>query len=119
MDGIRDRISESNSDVIYLQETKEHFDPMFIRNFCHPSFDKFEFVPFAGASGGIIIVWKSSVFRASFCTKMITYALSVEFSSLHNGVLWVLTNVYAPCTQEGKRDFLDWFRNIQMPDLVD
>jgi len=54
---IRDRISESNSDVICLQETKkEHFDAMFLRNFCPPTFDKFEFLPSVGASGGTIII---------------------------------------------------------------
>ena len=91
---------------------------MFLRNFCPPSFDKFEFLPSVGASGGIIVVWKSSVFQGQLVFPN-DYALSIQFSSLHNGIMWVLTNVYAPCTQEGKRDFLDWFKNIQMSDHVD
>lgn len=32
---------------------------------------------------------------------------------------WTLTNVYGPCTPEGKRDFIDWMKNIQMPDDTD
>ncbi|KAJ1287418.1 hypothetical protein BS78_02G008500 [Paspalum vaginatum] len=44
--------------------------------------------------------------------------MSVEFSSLHNGTNWILTNIYAPCTYEGKRVFLDWFKNIIMPEDV-
>lgn len=43
----------------------------------------------------------------------------IEFSSLHNGAQWLLTNVYAPCTPMGKRDFLSWFSGIQMPENVD
>jgi len=34
-----------------------------------------------------------------------SYAISIQFSSLHNGAQWVLTNIYAPCTSAGKRDF--------------
>ena len=116
---IRDRISESFCDIICLQETKrENFDLMFIRNFCHPSFDKFVFHPSLGASGGTIIIWKSVVFQGQLVFQN-DYALSVEFTSLHNNAVWVLTNIYAPCTHEGKREFLDWFKNIQMPDHVD
>jgi len=47
---IRDRVSESCCDVICLQETKRsHFDAMFIRQFCPPVFDQFEFLPSNGA----------------------------------------------------------------------
>jgi hypothetical protein len=31
----------------------------------------------------------------------------------------MLTNIYAPCTTEGKREFAHWLKNIQMPDHVD
>lgn len=48
-----------------------------------------------------------------------SYATSVEFTSLHNNVTWVLTNIYAPCTSQGKREFLHWFKHIQMSDYVD
>lgn len=64
------------------------------------------------------MLWKSTLFSGS-CVFQNSYALSVEFVSLHNGSTWLLTNVCAPCTPFGKREFLSWFRNIQMPDLVD
>lgn len=116
---IRDRVVECHCDVICLQETKkEIFDLMFLRNLCPPSFDKFEYLPSMGASGGIIIIWKSSMFHCQLMFQN-DYALTVEFSSLHNAASWLLTNVYAPCTHEGKRAFLDWFKNIQMPDHID
>lgn len=71
-----------------------------------------------GASGGSIVIWKSSSFRG---TKVFQndYAASFEFFSLHNGVVWLLTNIYAPCTPVGKRSFLHWFKNMQMLDSID
>lgn len=61
---IRDKISESKADIICLQETKkESFDLAFIRKFCPPSFDSFEFLPSIGASGVVITIWKSSFFE--------------------------------------------------------
>jgi hypothetical protein len=44
------------------------------------------------------------------------FAQSVEFMSKHNGQKWILTNVYAPCTTGGKRAFLNWFKDIYMPE---
>jgi hypothetical protein len=32
-----------------------------------------------------------------------------------NGQKWILTNIYAPCTTNGKAGFLNWFKNIYMP----
>lgn len=37
----------------------------------------------------------------------------------NNNLSWVLTNIYAPCTYQGKRDFVHWFKHIQMPDYID
>lgn len=100
---IKDRATESHSDVICLQETKkEHFDDMFLRNFCPPSFDKFAFLPSDGASGAIVVAWKSSVFQGQLVFQN-DYALSIQFNSLHNDAMWILTNVYVPCTPEGKK----------------
>lgn len=104
---IHDRISESCYDVICLQETKRsHFDALFIRHFYPPVFDQFEFLPSNGASGGSIIIWKSSIFSCSLVFQN-EYASSVLFSSVHNNATWILTNIYAPCTPSGKRDFID------------
>lgn len=43
----------------------------------------------------------------------------MQFTSLQSRATWVLTNIYAPCTDERKRIFLDWFKQIEMPDDVD
>ena len=50
---VRDKITESKSEIICLQETKkENFDSNFIKNICPPAFDSFEFLPSIGDSGG-------------------------------------------------------------------
>lgn len=115
---VRDRAVESSCDVICLQETKrETFDNTFIRNMCPSSFDHYEVLPSVGLSGGAIIIWKYSLFHGNLIFQN-SYAISVEFFSKHNDAHWILTNIYAPCTYSGKREFLDWFSNIQMPDSI-
>jgi len=114
-DAIRDKIVESGCDIVCLQETKrETFDLQFLRKFCPKSFDAFEFLPSVGASGGVITIWKSHLFDGSLIFSN-DYGISVEFTSKHNAIEWVLTNIYAPCTSAGKVHFLNWFKEIQMP----
>jgi exonuclease III len=118
-DAIHDKISKSGCDVICLQETKrQHFDLQFLKNFCPSSFDAFEYLPSVGASGGIITIWKSSQFTGSlaFSNK---FAISLDFHSNHDQSEWLLTNVYGPCTPEGKLDFIQGIKNIQMLDEID
>jgi exonuclease III len=62
---LRNVIDECGCDVICLQETKkDSFDMAFIKSCCPPCFDDFLYIPSNGASGGIIVIWKSSVFLA-------------------------------------------------------
>lgn len=103
---IRDRIVDSLCDIVCLQETKrEHFDDLFLRNICPASFDKFIYLPSTGASGGSIITWKSILFQGNLVFQN-SYALSVEFCSMHDNAHWILTNIYAPCSHPEKRDFI-------------
>jgi hypothetical protein len=43
----------------------------------------------------------------------------MEFSSTHNDAHWILTCVYGPCTAEGKVLFLNWLKEVQMPNDID
>jgi hypothetical protein len=44
------------------------------------------------------------------------YVQTVQFMSKLNGQKWILTNIYAPCSPDGKLAFLRWFKNVYMPD---
>jgi hypothetical protein len=76
---------------------KEVFGIGFVRKFCPLAFDCFEFVSSNRASSGTIITWKSSRFSGHVISHN-EYAMSVEFSSTFSGAVWILTNIYAPCT---------------------
>lgn len=110
---------ESGCDIVCLQETKRmSFDLQFLKKICPSSFDTFTFTPSAGGSGGMLVAWKGVLLEGTVVFQN-EYAMSLEFKSLNDGNFWLLTNIYAPCTLEGKRDFCDWLKNIQMPDDQD
>jgi endonuclease/exonuclease/phosphatase family metal-dependent hydrolase len=118
-DALRDKIRDNQCDIICIQETKrELFDLSYIKNFCPSPFDCFEYLPSIGASGSIITIWKSQLFSGTLAF-LNNFTLLVELTSKLNNQTWLLTNVYAPCTSERKRDFLNWFKSIQMPDNID
>ena len=71
-----------------------------------------------GASGGLITIWKSAYFEGHLAFHN-SFSLSVDFRSLHNNAEWLLTNIFGPCTDEGKLSFVDWLKNIAMPEEVD
>lgn len=105
--------------MICLQETKRehHLDIQFLKKFCPSSFDCFEYLPSVGASGGIVTIWKSHLFHGHLIFSN-EFGLSVQLSSTHNDVDWVLTNVYGPCDHSGKQQFIHWLKHIQMPAQV-
>jgi hypothetical protein len=45
--------------------------------------------------------------------------MSLEFTSSISNAFWILSNVYAPCTTDGKQRFLNWFHNIDMFEETD
>jgi hypothetical protein len=75
------KIVESGCDIIYLQETKrESFDLDYIKKFCPRKFNKFEFLPSVGASGGLIIIWNGNLFKGDL-TFQNEFSLSVKFTN--------------------------------------
>lgn len=118
-DSVINKIVESQCGILYLQETKkESFDSTFVKKFYPPSFDKIEYQPSQGASGGMAIIWKSALFDGELVFSN-EFAISVKFTSTINSNEWVLTNAYGPCTAEGKRAFMHWFKYIQMLEHID
>ena len=70
-DSIRDKIKESNCDIICLQETKrENSDQHFLKKLCPPSFDAFEFLPSIGASGELLLFGNHICFRGVLLLAM-------------------------------------------------
>ena len=83
-DAVRDKIEESGCSIVCLQETKiQSFDLPLVRKFAPRCFDKFDFVPSIGASGGILIIWNSAVFLGLTIDKQV-FGLTINFTSQHN-----------------------------------
>ena len=109
-DAVREKIEESSCSVICLQETKrEHFDASYIRKFAPRRFDSFDFIPSVGASGGILVVWSSAVFRGNVLDKQ-RFGITLSFTSMQNNDVWKLTTVYGPCDEPARSEFISWFR---------
>jgi exonuclease III len=111
---LSNKIEECGCSIICLQETKKsHFDHSFIRKFAPRRFDKFEFVPSRGASGGLIIIWCSSLFSGLVIHNEI-FALTISFQSTKSQHTFKLSNIYGPCSGEGRIDFVNWLENINV-----
>jgi hypothetical protein len=110
-DAVRNKIEESACAIFCLQETKkEQFDMSFVRKFAPRRFDSFDYVPSVGASGGLFIAWNNTLFKGTVIDKQI-YGITVEFKSMHCNETWNLTNVYGPCDNPERTNFIQWFKN--------
>ena len=109
------KIDESNAAIVCLQETKcEKFDHSFIRSFCPKRFDQFVFSPSVGASGGLIILWNSAIFKGELL-EIHRSAIRMKFTSTHNSESWNLVNVYGPCAGVERDNFVTWLYNLSIP----
>jgi hypothetical protein len=45
-----------------------------------------------------------------------TFGITVSFTSAENMDTWRLTNVYGPCTEQARSQFINWFKNHHMSD---
>jgi hypothetical protein len=114
---VRAKIEESQCSIICLQETKmEFFYHRIIKKFCPKHFDNFVYSPSVGASGGIIVLWNSSIF-AGVLVEIQRYSVVVNFTSKHNADSWTLVIVYGPCKGIERDNFISWLYNLTI--LVD
>jgi hypothetical protein len=67
-----------------------------------------------GASGGIIVLWNSSIF-AGVLVEIQRYSVVVNFTSKHNADSWTLVTVYGPCKGIGRDNFISWLYNLTIP----
>jgi hypothetical protein len=72
----------------------------FIKLCCPAHFNEFVYVPSVGASGGIIIIWDTSIFT-EMAMNYETFALCVHFTSTQSAQSWTLVNVYGPILFSG------------------
>jgi hypothetical protein len=89
----------------------------YIRKFAPRRFDQFDYVPSTGASGGILVVWNSSVFGGIVVDKQ-SFGITVQITSVHNGDVWFLTNVYGPCDDPARTAFINWFKAHEIPNSI-
>ena len=61
---IRQKVEESAAGILCIQETKRENLVAYVNNFCPHRFNKFEFYPSIGASGGIITAWNGALFTS-------------------------------------------------------
>ena len=72
-------------------------------------------MPSIGASGGILTAWNGNNFEGETLFKN-EYSISIRFTSRQTKDRWILTNIYGPCTDNERHDFIEWFQNIYMPE---
>jgi hypothetical protein len=112
---VRSKIDESACDIVCLQETKcETVDWRILRKFAPKRFDCFTFSPSVGASGGMIVLWNSSVFDGLLIETQ-PFGIIINFTSVHNKSSWVLACVYGPCQGLERDLFVSWLYNLNIP----
>lgn len=75
-------------------------------------------MPSIGRSGGILTVWCSAHFKGHNVFQN-EYAVSVVLQSVKCGSCWTLTNIYAPCQDDKKLEFLSWLNGVSIPKAAD
>nr|KYP70042.1 hypothetical protein KK1_009250 [Cajanus cajan] len=105
---VRNLVRSENVDMVCLQETKkESVDKKLCASLWGADDFEWAFYPSEGRSGGIVSIWKTSIF------KLETSIIQPNFIALYgrwgeqNLDCWVV-NVYAPCVQQLKKDL--WVR---------
>lgn len=80
--------------------------------------DCFAFSPSAGASGGLLVVWNSSLYSTSVIQTN-SYAITIKFTCHLDNSCFHLTNVYGPAHSTGKLAFITWLLNLDTSSFED
>ena len=112
---VRQKLDESLCVVACFQETKcASFDFRSIRSFCPTRLHSFAFSPSEGASGGILIVWDSSILGGTVI-EIWQFEVVIQFISKQNNEQWSLVSMYGPCQGEARDNFVRWLYNFHIP----
>ncbi|KAJ1257303.1 hypothetical protein BS78_K109800 [Paspalum vaginatum] len=83
-DALRQKIEESACAIVCIQGNKrESFDMRYIRQFAPNRFDAFDFIPSVGSSGGILMIWNTTIFKGAV-TEKLPFVITVNLTSMHN-----------------------------------
>ena len=101
---VRRFIQEKNLFVVCLQESKLSLvDEFTVKSLWGNSCCEYSYQASAGASGGLISVWDSSVVEA-WCPMIFKHVLIIKGKVIHTGQDFIIANVYAPCETNAKQD---------------
>ena len=104
---IKQKVEECAAGIVCLQETKrEIFDLTYIHKVCPQRFNKFEYLPSIGASGGILTAWNGALFTGELMFQN-KFSLSIQFTCNTSSKSWILTNIYGPCNHEEKIECIE------------
>lgn len=118
-DALRDKILESDCHIVCLQKTKrDRFDHFYVKKFCPRSLDKFVWSPSAGASGGLLTIWNSSILDG-ILVHANSYALTCKFASRLDNKEFHITNIYGPFVHAQKQGFATWLMNFDTSEFKD
>jgi hypothetical protein len=92
----------------------EYFDHRILRKFFPKRFDNFAYSPSVGASGGILVIWNSSIFSGKLI-EIQRFSVVIEFTSAHNADSWTMVSVYGPCKGLERDNFVTWLYNLNIP----
>jgi exonuclease III len=112
-DAVRVAVQSTKIDIVCLQETKmADVSREVILSMLGSDFDNnYIFLPAVGASGGILVAWRSSL-GAVGASRCDSHCVSVQFRSPH-GTDWWLTCVYGPQDNQEKIQFLQELRDLR------
>jgi hypothetical protein len=112
---LRNKLEESGASIACLQETKKSsFDNSAIRKFAPRRFDHFVCVPSIGASGGLLVLWNSKFFVGTIRLQEY-FGVAIDFVSTADGFAWTLVNVYGPCEDPRRSEFVNWLLSLDIP----
>lgn len=111
-DAIRATIGGSAASIVCLQETKrESFDPAYLSKFCLRHLNHFEFSPSSSASGGLIVIWNSNLYKGSL-VLLNSFSVTVKFECFISEKSFHLTIIYGPAQALDKAAFIFWLYNL-------
>jgi len=112
-DLMRVLVDSAKIDVVCLQETKmTSINRQVVLSMLGSDFDNnFVSLPSVGASGGILIAWRSRLGTIG-ASRLDSHCVSIQFCPV-NGNTWWLTCVYGPQDNQEKIQFLQELREVR------